>query len=220
MPDGPAEGDGRAPVSTSAFVESFGGVRGLVDSALPATVFVLARLATGSLAAAIWAAVGVGLAVVVLRALRGQSLQQAVSGFLGLGVAVLVARLTGSGEGFFLPGIITTALTGVAFVGSLVAGRPAVGLALAAYDPAYAGWREHPPLLRACRTATAFWALTFFIRAGVAYTVYSLPGDDDGALLIVINAVKWPLILLAALLTVSLVRRAGAPPVPQEPVSP
>ncbi len=136
----------REAPSASAFVEAFGGVRGLLDSALPATVFVLVRLVTDSLSTAIWAAVASGGAVLVLRVLRGQPLQQAVSGFFGLAVAVLVARATGSGEGFFLPGIVTTALTGVGFVVSLLLGRPAVGLVLAAFDPAYAGWREHPPL--------------------------------------------------------------------------
>lgn len=204
---------GQQEVTTSAFVEAFGGVRGLVDSALPATAFVLVRLATDSLTTALYTAVGLGLAVLVLRVLRGQPLQQAVSGFLGLAVAVLFARATGSGEGFFLPGILTTAATGVGFVASLLLGKPAVGLALAAFDPSYARWKDHPPLLRAVRTATAFWAFTFFVRAGVAYFVYSRAGDNDGTLLIVINAVKWPLILAAAALTVVLVRRAGRPPV-------
>lgn len=209
-------GDQRGEVTTSAFVEAFGGVRGLVDSALPATAFVLVRLATDSLTTALYTAVGLGVAVLVLRLLRGQPLQQAVSGFLGLAVAVLFARATGSGEGFFLPGILTTAATGVGFVVSLLLGKPAVGLALAAFDPSYARWKEHPPLVRAVRTATAFWALTFFVRAGVAYSVYSRAGDNDGTLLLVINAVKWPLILAAAALTVVLVRRAGRPPA--EPV--
>ncbi len=206
-------------VTPSAFVDAFGGVRGLVDSALPATVFVLVRLVT-DLDAALYAAIATGVAVVALRALRGESLQQALSGFLGLAVAVLFARSTGSGEGFFLPGILTTGFTGVLFVVSLLAGRPAVGLALAAFDAKYAAWRQHPPLLRACRIATALWAVTFFVRAGVAYSVYSRPGDADGTLLIVINVVKWPLIVLAAVVTVGLVRRAGAPPVPREPVVP
>ena len=204
-------------VTTSAFVEAFGGVRGLLDSALPATVFVLVRLVTDSLTTALYAAVGVGVAVLVLRTVRGQSLQQAASGFLGLAVAVVFARATGSGEGFFLPGIITTAFTGVGFVLSLVLRSPAVGLALAAFDPAYAAWRQHPPLVRAVTLATAFWALTFFIRAGVAYYVYSRPGDGDGTLLIVINSVKWPLIVAAALLTVALVKKAGKPPVAAAP---
>ena len=51
--------------------------------------------------------------------------------------------------------------------------------------------------------------MTFFVRAGVAYWVYSLPGNRDGLLLIVVNAVKWPLIVGAALLTVLLVKRSG-----------
>ncbi|MCW2776844.1 MAG: putative rane protein [Frankiales bacterium] len=226
VPDVPPDPDqGPVPcaprdVTTSAFVEAFGGVRGLVDSALPATVFVLVRLFTHALSPALYAAVGVGVAVLVLRRVRGESLQQAASGFFGLAIAVVFARATGSGEGFFLPGILTTALTGVAFVVSLLVRRPAVGLALGAFDPAYARWAEHPPLVRAVRLATAFWALTFFIRSGVAYGVYRRAGDNDGALLIVINVVKWPLIVIAALLTVALVRGAGHPPAPVEPGEP
>ncbi len=208
------------PVTASAFVQQFGGVRGLLDSALPATAFVVVRLITDSLSTALYVALALGVAVLVLRTVRGQPLQQALGGFLGLAVAVLVARATGTGEGFFLPGIISTALTGVGFVVSLALRSPAVGLALAAFDPAYARWREHPALVRAVTLATAFWALTFFVRAAVAFYVYHLPGDSDGTLLLVVNAVKWPLIIAAAALTVSLVRRAGHPPALEEPLAP
>ena len=189
-----------------------GGVRGLLDSALPATVFVLANLVIdGGLTVPIVLSLAAGLLVVVLRRLRGEPVQQAFSGFFGLAIAVAFARFTGTGEGFFLPGIATTGLTGVVFLVSLLIGRPAVGYALTAYDPRYAAWKTHPPLRRACQLATAFWALTFFVRAGVATFVYTREGDNDGLLLIVVNAVKWPLILAAVVLTVVLVRRAGLP---------
>jgi hypothetical protein len=52
----------------------------------------------------------------------------------------------------------------------------------------------------------------------VASTVYALYGDrpqDNLAILVVINAVKWPLIVGSALLTVAMVKRAGLP-VPAE----
>lgn len=209
MPEVPGDQVQREELRPTAFMEALGGGRGLLDSALPATVFVLVRLVTGSLGTAIAVSLGTGLLLLGLRARRGQSLQQVGSGFFGLVLAVLVARATGTGKGFFLPGIFTTAATGVAFLASLVVRRPAVGLALAAYDAKYAGWAAHPGLRRACQVATAFWALTFFVRAGVAYWVYRLPGDRDGLLLIVINAVKWPLIVVAALLTLVLVRRSG-----------
>jgi hypothetical protein len=212
VPEAPRE------VATASLLEQMGGVRGLLDSALPATVFVLVRLVTEDLTVPIVASAATGLAVVALRRARGQSLQQAFSGFLGLAVAVVFARATGTGEGFFLPGIITTALTGVVFAVSLLVGRPAVGYALTAFDPRYAAWKDFAPLKRAVQLATAFWTVTFFVRSGVAYGVYRRPGDEDGLLLVVVNAVKWPLIVAAVVLTVVLVRRAGLPEEREQPV--
>ena len=208
MPE-PGPGDADREVSATTFVDALGGGRGIFDSAVPATVFVVARLISGDLWTAVIAAVVAGLFIIALRRLRGQPLQQAASGFFGLAIAVLIAWVTGSGEGFFLPGIVITAGMGVGFVLSLLAGRPAVGAALAAYDEKYAGWRDHPPLYRAARICTAVWAVTFFVRAGIATIVYKQPGDNDGLLLVVVNAVKWPLIIGAALLTVRMVRSAG-----------
>ena len=204
-------------VSAGTLVEAFGGLKGLFDSSLPATVFVVVRL-FASLNAGIVAAVAAGLVVVVVRKVRGESLQQAGSGFFGLVIAVVIARSTGTGKGFFLPGILVTAGSGVLFLGSLLIGRPAVALALSAFDPRYAAWRELPALRRACVLSTAAWAASFFVRAGVATFFYTRPGDHPGTLLIVVNAVKWPLILGAALLTAYLVKRADVPELP-EPVS-
>ena len=209
MPDQTSE---PRPVDSSSLLAQMGGLRGLLDSALPATVFVLANLVgDGDLTIPIVLSLIAGLLVVALRRARGESVQQAFSGFFGLAIAVLFARATGTGEGFFLPGIISTALTGVAFLVSLLIGKPAVAYALTAYDPRYAAWKVHEPLRRACRLATAFWTFTFFVRSGVAYFVYTRDGDNDGLLLIVVNAVKWPLIVGAVVLTVVLVRRAGLP---------
>jgi hypothetical protein len=205
-----------AELSTSTLMQGFGGWKGLIDSSVPATVFVFARFVV-DLNAAIVAAVVCGLVVVAVRRLQGETLQHATGGFFGLLIAVLIVRSTGSGKGIFLPGIFMTAGSGVAFGLSLLIGRPAVALGLAAADSRYAAWRTHEPLRRACTLATGVWCASFFIRAGVAATIYTVYGDtpaDNLVLLIVINAVKWPLIIGSALLTVSLVRRAGLPPAP------
>ena len=207
-------GDIAEDAARSVFIDAIGGWRGAIDSTLPATAFVVMRIVTGRLPLAALVAGAVGLGVVGLRRLRGQSLLQAWGGFFGLAVAILVARATGTGEGFFLPGIVTTAALGVVFSLSVLVGRPAVGTALASYDAKYLRWREHEPLRRACTIATAVWALTFFVRAGVATWIYRKPGDAGGTLLITINAIKWPLIVGAAYLTLTLVRRAGPPPEP------
>ncbi|MGB8650114.1 MAG: DUF3159 domain-containing protein [Mycobacteriales bacterium] len=200
-------------LTTGTLLEAFGGVKGLFDGSLPALVFVVVRLVS-DLNTAIVAAVASGLVVVVVRRVRGESLQQAMSGFFGLVLAVLISRATGTGKGFFLPGILITAGSGVAFGASLLAGRPAVALGLAALDPRYAVWREHEPLRQACVRATAVWTASFFVRAGVATAVALTVGDkasDNLVLLVVIQAVKWPLIIGSALYTVAVVRRADVP---------
>jgi hypothetical protein len=200
-------------LTTGTLLEQFGGWKGMLEGALPATVFVFARFFF-SLNASIAAAVVAGLAAVVLRRLQGETLQHAFSGFVGLVIAVVIVRSTGTGKGIFLPGIFLTAGTGVAFTLSLLARRPAIALGLSAADPRYAAWRTHEPLRRACAVATAVWAASFFVRAAVATTVYLAYGDrpqDNLVILVVINAVKWPLIIGSALLTVALVKRAGLP---------
>ncbi|MGN6475444.1 MAG: DUF3159 domain-containing protein [Mycobacteriales bacterium] len=194
------------------FFGAIGGVRGAVDGALPATAFVVTRIVTDGMLVPAVVAVAVGLVIVALRRLHGLSLLQAWGGFFALAIAILVARATGKGEGFFLPGIIGTALAGTGLAISVVIRKPAVGAALASYDVKYARWHEHEPLRRACSVATGVWALTFFVRAGVSTWIYRQPGDASGKLLIVSNLVKWPLIAGAALLTLALVRRAGLPP--------
>jgi len=209
------EQDPRPPgkdLTAGALLQVFGGGKGLFDSSVPSLVFVGVRL-FATLNAAIVASVVAGLVVVALRSARGESRQQAFGGFFGLLLAVLISRSTGTGKGFFLPGILLTAASGVVFGASLLARRPVVGLALAGFDERFAGWREEPLLVRACSRATFVWMVSFFVRAAVATTVVLSVGDgagDNVVLYVVINAVKWPLIIGSALYTVAVVKAADA----------
>ena len=212
MSEQPAASVPGKELTAGALLAVFGGGKGLFDSSVPSVVFVLVRL-FASLNGAIVASVVAGLLVVVLRSVRGESLQQAFSGFFALLLAVVISRSTGSGKGFFLPGILLTAGSGVAFGISLLARRPAIGLALAGFDERFAAWRDEPLLLRACSRSTFVWMMSFFIRAAVATTVALSVGDgarDNIVLLVVINAVKWPLIIGSALYTVAVVKAADA----------
>jgi hypothetical protein len=191
------------------FLELFGGVKGIFDSSAPALVFIGVKLVS-DLNTAIVAAVAVGLLIVGFRKARGESLQQSISGFFGLLLAVLIARATGTGKGFFLPGILITGLSGLAFAVSNLVGQPAVALILVTIDEKYSGWKDHPPLRRACVRSTWVWAASFLIRATVATVVALSVGDDvkDNAILFgVIQVEKYLLIAAAAFYTVTAVRR-------------
>ena len=212
-----AEAPEERELSVGSFLTLFGGVRGLIDSSLPVLVFIGVRL-FADLNTAIVAAVVSGVLIVGLRSVRGEPLQQAFSGFFGLLIAVLFARATGTGKGFFLPGIIITALSGLGFLVSLVVRQPAIALVLVAIDPKYAVWKTLEPLRQACVRSTALWSVTFFVRAAVATAVAVTVGDDakDNAILFgVIQVEKYALMLGAALYTVAAVRRVHVPDVDQ-----
>ena len=201
------------PPARPALVEALGGKRGLLDSGLPAVVFVFVNsvvqaLSTRELAlrAALAAAVLTGAGVVLLRLVRKETLQQAVSGFLGLAVAVFFAARSGEARGFFLPGIFINVVYCLVFLGSALIGRPVVGAIYAAVDGLDKRWREDARLRRAFAVASLGWALVFASRAVVQGTLYVM--DRPGLLAAARLLMGWPLTIGAVALTVAYVKRA------------
>ena len=218
-----ADASGPAPShapSRPALVEAMGGKRGLIDSGLPAVVFVFVNSVVQAfsardtaLNAAIAASVACGLAVIVLRLVRKETLQQAVSGFLGLAVAVFFARRSGEARGFFLPGIFINIAYGVAFLGSALVSRPVVGYVYAAVEGLDARWREDVRLRRTFAVASLGWALVFASRAVVQTVLYVM--DRPGLLAASKLLMGWPLTIAAVALTVAYVRRRRVVPDPE-----
>lgn len=201
------------PPATPALVEALGGKRGLIDSGLPAVVFVFVNSLVQvvaerdtALQTAIGAAVLTGVVTIVVRLARKEPLQQAVSGFLGLALAAFFAIRSGEARGFFLPGIWINIGYGALFLGSALVGRPIVGAIYAAVDGLGARWREDPRLRRVFAYATVGWALVFGARAAVQGTLYLL--DRPGLLAAARLLMGWPLTIAAVALTVAYVRRA------------
>ena len=196
-----------------ALVEQLGGKRGLVDSGLPAVVFVgvnslvdaFAARST-ALRAAIAAAVLTGLVIIVLRLSRKETVQQAVSGFLGLAIAVFFAARSGEARDFFKPGIYINAVYGTVFLGSVLIGRPLVGAIYAAVDGLGDTWRTTPRLRRVFSVCTIGWAAVFALRAVVQIVFYN--ADRPDLLAVSRLLLGWPLTIGAVALTVWFVRRS------------
>ncbi len=203
------------PATKPALVEALGGKRGLIDSGLPAVVFVFVNSVVqafssrdAALRAALVGAVVCGVAIVVLRLVRKETLQQAISGFFGLGIAVFFAARSGEARGFFLPGIYINIAYGAVFLGSAVIGRPIVGAIYAAVDGLDKRWRENARLRRTFAYASAGWALVFAARAVVQTVLYVM--DRPGLLGASKLLMGWPLTIAAVALTVAYLKRARA----------
>lgn len=211
-------GEERSGAIGPALVESLGGKRGLVDSGLPAVVFVLANSVVDAFAArstalhvAIGAAVLTGLGIVVLRLLRRETVQQAVSGFLGLGLAVFFAARSGQARDFFKPGIYINAGYGLAFLVSALVRWPLVGAIYSALDGLGSAWRRDRRLMRVFTLATVGWALVYGSRALVQGLLYR--ANETELLAASRLLMGWPLTILAVAATVAYVKRSHPRPV-------
>jgi hypothetical protein len=179
---------------------AIGGWRGLIDSGLPAAVFVLAYALTDSqLRPSLIAAVGTGLLIAVVRLARREPLQQVLAGLFGVAISALVARGTGRAEDFFLTGILINFGYGLAYLISILVRWPLMGVIVGYFRGDASRWRDEPEQYRAYLTASWIWVGLFGLRLLVQLPLY-LAGSVGmlGAAKLVLG---WPPFLLAAYLT-------------------
>lgn len=187
-------------------LEQMGGTTGLVYMALPIVAFVLANASLG-LTAAICIAVGVGLAISVLRLVRNEPVQPALSGLFGVAVASFVAWKTGSAKGFFLTGIWSNIALGVLFLISVLARRPLAGVVWGALNGTGTAWLKDTPSRRYYDIATLTLVGVFAARAVVQQWLYD--GDHTGWLAVARIAMGYPLLALAFLVVLWAARHSG-----------
>ncbi|MEU2260007.1 DUF3159 domain-containing protein [Streptomyces sp. NPDC019645] len=133
------------------------------------------RFAGVSLTVAAGAALAVGLAATAIAAPLGH-VRKLLTALGLLTVSACTAALTGRAQDYFLPGIVVDAVYAVVLFGSVVVGRPLIGVALRMI----AGrWRFRAPgSARTHSLLTLLWAGRFAAEAAVMTGLY-LRGDPD-----------------------------------------
>ncbi|WP_097232863.1 DUF3159 domain-containing protein [Streptomyces zhaozhouensis] len=159
----PAPGQPRKPT----MLDQAGGTKGLVYSALPAVVFVIANNAKG-LRAAIVCAVAVAVAIAVERLARKESLQPALGGLFGVAIAAGISWYTGSARDYFLIGIWTSLAGAIVFLASVLARWPLAGVLWNAATGKGNAWRQDARSRLyydiATLTLTAIFAARFIVQ--------------------------------------------------------
>jgi hypothetical protein len=187
-------------------LEQMGGISGLAYSAVPIVAFVFVNAVAG-LMPAIWSAIAIAVAIGVLRIVRKEPLQPAISGVIGVAVCSFIAYRSGDAKGFFLLGIWTNLIYGGAFLLSIVARWPLVGVAWSALNGLGFAWRKQRRALVGYDVATLAWTLVFGAKFVVQQWLYA--SDETGWLAFARIAMGYPLTGLALLVTVWAVRRAA-----------
>jgi intracellular septation protein A len=194
--------------------------QGVVDTLVGPLLFLVLYKTAGLDAAIIGAGVA-ALAVVGIRWLRGQQLTSAWYGVAGVVLGAALAKATGSGNGYFIPKVASNAFYGAAFLGSVLVGKPLIGVAWAFFHRQPLAWGYRAEVRRVFSALTLMWAGAYFFRAAVYGVLIADRKDNTGALATASVALGLPLTAALLAITLLVIRRSlgprGRPPA-HEPV--
>ena len=189
--------------------ESLGGVRGMVEAALPFVGFTVAWVIGRQLYPALGAALGIAVILGVVRLVQHQSLKYVASAIIPTAIAAFVATRTGRAEDVFLPGILYNGGLGVISLLTVLIRRPLVGFVIGAAVGDPTGWIKDRGLVKMTSKLTLVLAVPYFTRFIVQLPLF-LAGQVVwlGVAKVVLG---WPL-LIAALSVIGLMLSKGRTP--------
>ena len=178
-------------------LNALGGKRGLIDSGLPALVFLIVFNISGKdVDTALYAAVALSILLTLLRLIKRETIQHAFSGLIGVGICALISKRTGNAADFYLPGLWINAAYGLLYAITNLVKWPILGVMLGPILGENLLWRKDPARLNAYIKAGWLWVAMFAARLIVQYPLYK--SGNINALGTARLLMGYPLFLLAA----------------------
>ncbi|MEV6928649.1 DUF3159 domain-containing protein [Dactylosporangium sp. NPDC051485] len=202
------------PPFSVQMAQQLGGVRGLIESSVPITLFIVINFLGNhfgwwSLRTSLIVAVGAALSMGIYRLTRREPIRHALNGVFGIAIGAYLAWKSGDAKDVYLPGMLLTVGYVVGMLVSVAIGRPLVGwLWSVTLDGGTTRWYDNQRLRRTFIWLTVVWAVVYALKLGVQVILYqdSSAGSDD-LLGIARLALGWPPYALLAALTVWQARR-------------
>jgi hypothetical protein len=154
-------------------LNALGGKRGLIDSGLPALVFLIVFNISGKdVDTALYAAVALSILLTLLRLIKRETIQHAFSGLIGVGICALISKRTGNAADFYLPGLWINAAYGLLYAITNLVKWPILGVMLGPILGENLLWRKDPARLNAYIKAGWLWVAMFAARLIVQDPLY------------------------------------------------
>ncbi len=169
-----------------------------LDSILPPVIFLILN-ALIDYEVAIIGSLIVAVVMGIYRLVRKQPLRYAFGGAGGVLLAGLLARLAGGAQGYFLPGIISGALTTLVCAISIFAKRPMVAWTSYLTRRWPLEWYWHSRVLPAYREVTVAWALFFATRTLIQFNLFQQ--QAAGTLGFVQLLTGWPALIILLIIS-------------------
>ncbi len=177
-------------------INALGGKKGLIDSGLPAVVFLIVFNFGQDLQRAIWAALSLSIILAIWRLFRKDTIQHSVSGVIGVLICAYFANRSGNATDFYIPKLLTNLAYGTVYLIANLVGWPILGLVLGPLLGENFTWRNNPRRKKMYIKASWLWVALFFSRIAVQYPIYE---SGNVNLLGTVNlAMGYPLFFAAA----------------------
>jgi hypothetical protein len=177
-------------------INALGGKKGLIDSGLPAVVFLIVFNFDQDLQRAIWAALSLSIILAIWRLIRKDTIQHSVSGVIGVLICAYFANRSGNATDFYIPKLLTNLAYGTVYLIANLVGWPILGLVLGPLLGENFTWRNNPRRKKMYIKASWLWVALFFSRIAVQYPIYE---SGNVNLLGTVNlAMGYPLFFAAA----------------------
>ena len=167
------EKDGVATLDRESLMNSVGGWLGIIQSSVPAALFVLVFALSKNTVAAVVVSLAVSTSFVVLQLVTRKPLTQAIAGALGIALsAYLTLRDGGHPADYFIQGFFTNVAYGLVLAISILVRWPVIGFLVGLFRSEPLGWRSDKKLLRRADLATALFVALFSLRLAVQLPLY------------------------------------------------
>lgn len=202
----------------SQLAKAFGGVRGVIEAAVPTVAFTVMWIVTSELKPSLIVSVSTAVALLIVRLLQRSTPQFVINSLIGIGIGAFFASRTGEAKDVFLPGILYNAGYAVAMLLSIVVKWPVVGFLIGSVTGDPTAWRGDPDVVRLCSRLTWMLMLPCVVRVAVQFPVYAIGGNDAVAELGILKIVMgWPLQVAGLAAMVWLLARGRTPIRPAVP---
>ena len=177
-------------------INALGGKKGLIDSGLPAVVFLIVFNINQDLQGAIWASLSLAIILAIWRLIRKDTIQHSISGVIGVFICAYFANRSGNATDFYIPKLLTNLGYGTVYLIANLVGWPILGLVLGPLLGENFTWRNNPRRKKMYIKASWLWVALFFSRIAVQYPIYK---SGNVNLLGTVNlAMGYPLFFAAA----------------------
>ena len=164
---------GDITLTKQSLLVAVGGWLGVVESIVPALIFVTTLALTKQTLFSVIAAASVSATFLIIQIARKKPVTQAVAGAIGIAIsAFLPLREGGQAADYFLQGFFTNAIYLAVLLVSVLVRWPIIGLLIGLLLGDTKSWRTDKTKLRRFQAATGIWIALFAGRLLVQVPLY------------------------------------------------